>query len=51
MSQQSVTFGVDFYTSFEGSHRMTAWANAAVNSGGSEKFQGDVFMLSSWCYF
>jgi len=26
-------------------------ANAAVNSGGSEKFHGDVFMLSSWYNF
>jgi hypothetical protein len=30
---------------------MTTWANAAVNSGGSEKFHGDVFMLSSWYNF
>jgi hypothetical protein len=30
---------------------MTTWANAAVNSGGSEKFHGDVFMLSNWYNF
>ena len=39
------------YTSCEGSHRMTTWANAAVHSGGSEKFDGDVFRLSSWYNF
>lgn len=41
----------DFYMSFEWNHLMTTWANAAVNLGGSEKYHGDNFMLSSWYNF
>jgi hypothetical protein len=40
-----------FYTALEWGHLLTIEPNAGAQLGGSEKFHGDVFMLSSWYSF
>jgi hypothetical protein len=40
-----------FHTALEWGHLLTIGPNAGAQIGGSEKFHGDVFMLSSWYSF
>jgi len=40
-----------FHTALQRGHLLTIGPNAEAQLGGSEKFHGDVFMLSSWYRF